>query len=333
VNAPPRILVVGLGSIGRRHIAALAQASPNAEVLGLRRQRAGQPDRDIDGIPIVSGIDDPRLADIEAAIVATPAPTHVDIAATLAARGVHVLVEKPLSDRLEGIDDLITRCRDRGLVLQVGYCLRFATSLRALKDAAAEGAVGRVLSLQATVGQYLPDWRPDRDYRETVSARAAEGGGALFELSHEIDYARWIGGEITSVCARTSRVGDLTIDVEDSADLLVTFENGAVGNIHLDMLQRPATRTCVIVGTEGTLHWDGIKRQTRLFRADVGTWQLLSTGEDAAPDQMYVDQLQHFLTCAKTGQEPSVTGADGRSAVEIVLAARRSSADGTIVRL
>jgi len=108
-----------------------------------------------------------------------------------------------------------------------------------------------------------------------VSARAALGGGALLELSHEIDYVRWLAGEVTAVAAAVGRLGNLEIDVEDSADLMLTFASGARGTVHLDMLQRPATRTCRIVGSEGTLAWDGIRHQVRVHRPGGDGWETL----------------------------------------------------------
>jgi predicted dehydrogenase len=323
---PERILIVGLGNIGRRHLTVVKEVLPDAGLVILRRP--GGDLNGLSGVTLVHDIDAAGAAGIEAAIVANPAPMHVETALALARFGIHPLIEKPLSDGLDGIEELLRTCRRRRLVLQVGYCLRFHPSVRAMKEALDGGRIGRVLGVQAEVGSYLPDWRSGADYRQGVSARSGLGGGVLLELSHEIDLVRWLAGEISSVTALCGRRGDLEIDVEDSADLLLTFESGAVGNIHMDMLQRTAARTCKVIGTDGTLVWDGIKFTARLYRAETESWAVLYDGENDGRDLMYSEQFKHFLACVGSGDTPLVTGEDGRRAVEIVLAAKRSAREG-----
>ena len=136
-----------------------------------------------------------------------------------------------------------------------------------MRKALHQGHIGRVQSVRAEVGQYLPDWRPGIDCRQTASAQQALGGGALLELSHEIDYVRWLIGEIREVTARIARLSDLEIDVEDCAEIILTFENGTIGGPHLDMIQRAPTRTCRLIGSDGTLVWDGLTSHVARYSA------------------------------------------------------------------
>ncbi len=324
---PERLLIVGLGSIGRRHLAVARGLAPEMEVMALRR--AGS---ESDGLAVVTSLDEALDARPDAVIVANPAALHVATAQAFVKAGKHVLIEKPLSNRLDGIDELLELSHERGTVLQVGYCLRFHPSLIAMKKAVTEGRIGRVLSLRAEAGHYLPDWRPGADYRDGVSARRDLGGGALFELSHEIDLARWLVGEVVSVTSRCGRLSRLEIDTEDYADLLFDFASGACANVHLDMAQRNASRSCTLTGEDGTLHWDGVTYETRLFGAEAGAWEVLCEG-NPDPDIMYREQLRHFLDCISKGGAPSVTGGDGKRAVEIVLAAKHSSQAGRSIPL
>ncbi|MEO5336387.1 MAG: Gfo/Idh/MocA family oxidoreductase [Magnetospirillum sp. WYHS-4] len=324
-----RLLIVGLGSIGRRHLACLQRLAPDIAVTVLRRP-GGTAEA---GVATVHNMSEALATCPQAAIVSNPAPFHVEAALALARAGVHLLVEKPLSDRLDGVAELIEECRKRRLVLQVGYCLRFDPSLAALKQALAAGTIGRLQHLKAEVGQYLPDWRPDTDYRQGVSARADLGGGALLELSHEIDTLCWLAGPAAGVIARLTAVGDLEIDVEDSADLLLDFPGNVSGTLHMDMLQRTPVRTCKAVGTAGTLLWDGMTRETRTYRVrdGKGAWEVLYSGKDSSPDTRYLEQLKHFLACIGSGGRPLVSGEDGLRVLEIVMAARRSAKEGTKV--
>jgi len=327
---PGRILIAGLGSIGRRHLATVRSVLPDCEVVLLRRPGRPPPDGLGPGIRVLEDPEAALATHPEAAIIANPAPFHVATALPLARAGVPLLVEKPLSDRPEGVDALLAACAETGGVLQVGYCLRFDPSLRAVKEALAADAIGRPLALHIEVGQYLPDWRPGTDYRDGVSARADLGGGVLLELSHEIDYARWLAGEVETVFARTARSGALDIDVEDTADLILDFENGIDANLHMDMLCRPAVRVCRINGTAGTLYWDGIRHESRLFHFDAASWQPLSrpTKRKIDTSAIFKRQFRHFLSAISGKEAAWPDGEDAWRTLEVIRAARESGRTG-----
>jgi predicted dehydrogenase len=158
-----------------------------------------------------------------------------------------------------------------------------------------------------------------------VSASRDQGGGVLLELSHELDYARWLVGEPSSVFSLAARVSDLEIDVEDLAEVTIRFRDGAVGHVHLDMVQRSATRGCRVIGTDGTLAWSAHDHRVSWYQARSGDWQDLHPPTTVDRNQMYLDELSHFLDCAGGHSAPRVTGTDGKRALELALAARRSS--------
>lgn len=328
-----RVLVVGAGIIARRHIRNLKLVDPAARIAVWRQSpRSDDLGELAASVECVFRSPEEALAWApQAAVVASPAPFHVPQAAGLAERGVHLLIEKPLSDSLEGIEPLLRTCAERGVVGMVGYNLRFHAPLRILKETLAAGAIGRVLGVRAEVGQYLPDWRPGTDYRRSVSARRSLGGGALLELSHEIDCARWLGGEVADVCARVGRLSPLEIDVEDTAEILLRFESGALGSVHLDMIQRAPARWCRLIGSEGTLHWDGSDDSVGLFAASEGRWVPLRPPGQEDRNAMYVAELRHFLECVESGRTPAVSIEDGLRALRIALAAAESARTGHAV--
>jgi predicted dehydrogenase len=299
-----RILIVSLGSIGRRHLANLRHLEPDVEVAILRRAiDPGLNEKQ------VTTLDEALAFAPDAALVCSPASQHVEVSTALAARGVALFIEKPLADNTDGVAELLALARDQGAPLMVGYNLRFFAPLRVLREEVLAGKIGRLLHIHAEVGQHLADWRPGSDYRVGVSAQRELGGGALLELSHEIDYALWLGGEVESVHAQIGTVGDLGLAVEDCADLQLRFRNGALGTIHLDLLQRPARRLCRLIGTDGTL-----------------TLDLLAA--PANRDAMYLDELRHFLECARTRRTPEISGEDGLRVLEVIAAARAAAGPG-----
>ena len=126
-------------------------------------------------------------------------------------------------------------------------------------------AIGRPLAVHAHWGEYLPNWHPWEDYRQSYSARADLGGGVVVTLSHPLDYLRWLLGDVLSVSAQVGTVGDLGIDVEDLADINLRFASGCFGNVHLNYLQQPPIHRMQIVCTGGTLDWDNADGALRVF--------------------------------------------------------------------
>ena len=327
------VLIVGFGSIGRRHLKVVRAVLPDVRLVVLRRPESRGADDVPCGVTVVRQLAEALALKPDAAIVANPAPFHIETALALAHAGVHLLIEKPLSTSLDGVEELIKVCQAKKRVLQVAYCLRFSPSLAALKALVERGDIGEVLKVEAEVGQYLPDWRPDQDYRKTVSAQASLGGGALWELSHELDLVRWIVGDVVAVQAETSQSGQLEIDVEDTARLKLRFAQGAEGDIRLDMLQKPTTRYCKVDGSQGCAVWNGIAGETKVMAAGETDWKAVHTPGGNEPDGIYRQQFRHFIYCIEEGVPPRVGGGDGKRVVELVLAAKRSAEQGKALSL
>jgi len=322
-----RALVVGLGSIGRRHLRNLRAILPAAEIIVWRQYGHAENDAELnpEANKFAYSFEDAMRARPEIAIVANPASLHIDTGLSLARAGVSLLIEKPISSTTKGVRELIALCTSRGLTLMVGYNLRFQPAMQAMKQQVMEGSIGQVLCLQAEVGQYLPDWRPESDYSQGVSAQSRNGGGVVLELSHELDYARWLMGEVTNVSAQTKKLSNLKLDVEDTANIHLTFANGAFGNIHLNMIQRNAERICKLIGTEGTLVWNGISNGLSRYLARTKSWNQICEPTNADRNEMFVTELRYFLACVATGSVPLISGEDGLAVLEIALAIHESS--------
>lgn len=319
-----RGLVVGLGSIGRRHLGNLGESG----VAAVAAVSASATPADIpSGVALYRDLG-AAIAEFrpDIAVIANASPAHVSTAHLLADAGAHLFIEKPLSDRMDGIASLLEKCERRRLVTLVAYTLRFLPVM--LRTRQLLPLIGAPLFLSADVGQYLPDWRPNQDYRQGVSARRDLGGGALLELSHEIDYVRWLLGEPDSVFAATSRSGLIEVDVEDSADLLLSY-SGARARIHLDFLERGKSRRCRIVGSEGTLETDLIAGTVSLLKAGASEPVM----ERPAAADPYKASLAHFLDCAATGATTAAPLADGAATMRLIEAARRAAEKGVSVAL
>jgi len=328
-----KILVVGYGSIGQRHVRNLQQLVPDVQITIWRQHTTVAEQVASDTLKFVYTLDDALAFAPDCALICSPSPFHVKTGIQLAERNIHLFIEKPISNTIADVQTLISMCAQRHLTLMVGYNFRFYPPLQKMRQAVLDGKIGRVLSVRAEIGQYLPDWRPGRSYQESVSAKKSLGGGALLELSHELDYVRWILGDVDRVYARASLISDLEMDVEDMAEIILEFKNGALGSIHLDMVQRAPLRMCRIVGAEGTIEWHGHNHQVRLFTASDHTWQDVHDVVEIDRNGMYEEELQHFLNCVEDGQQPICDGEDGLRALQIVIAAKQSSMQGRSIDL
>ena len=328
-----RAVIVGLGSIGSRHLANLKTIETVSHIIVCHQRSKELHPTDTLSDATVYRLEDALKAKPDIALITGPASLRIEAALSFARQGVHLFVEKPLATDLLGVNELLETCHRRNLVLMVGYNLRFYQPLQIMRQALIEGRIGRPLIINAEVGQYLPEWRPGHDYRQSVSAQRDLGGGAVLEVSHELDYARWLLGEVETVSAQIAHVSDLEIDVEDVADIILRFRSGAQGSIHLDMIRRPATRNCRVYGTKGTLIWDGITHQTQLFSSETNSWIDLHPATSIDRNDMYLAELRHFIECVRNNRSPLVGGEDGRRALQIALAAKHSSSEGRVIEL
>lgn len=325
-----RVLIVGLGSIGRRHLRLARQLLPSADIRVLRHQ----PSKDLPEFAngCFSELNKAISFAPQLAVIASPASFHLPVAIALANVGANLLIEKPLASELEGVEELLACCQLKQVVLLTGYNLRFLPSLQKFRELLHINTIGRVASVRCEIGQYLPNWRPGSDYRQSVSARHALGGGALLELSHELDYLRWIFGEVNWVSASLSKQSALEIDVEDTAHLTLGFNGvegaGAlIGTLNLDFIRHDTTRLCTAIGELGSLRWNGLTGVVELFNAGESNWRELFKHQHLRDDS-YVAEWEHMLACMQGQASPFITGDDGLQVLRIVEAARSASATG-----
>jgi predicted dehydrogenase len=251
-------------------------------------------------------------------------------------------MEKPISNTLERVDELAEILKSSGSKLYVGFQFRFNPGLRQIATLLKEGAAGRLASVHVHWGEYLPDWHPWEDYRQSYAARTELGGGVVLTLCHAFDYLRWLLGDVSELWAFA---GDqsLGLAVEDTAEIGLKFKSGVIGSVHLDYVQRPGKHLLEIIGTEGTIQWNGADNIVQLYstrqvnRNNAGNGGLESKKfpppEGFERNKMFLEETQHFLDVVYGRDEPLCTLDDGIQALRIALAAHESSASGKLVVL
>lgn len=325
------VLVAGAGSIGRRHMG-------NLRKLGFEKIAATDPDSErLAAVAKEFGVQclpdfAQALADHkpDAVFVCTPPVYHTDQARQAVRNGAHVFVEKPISDRLEGLKELAEEAHQRSRVVQVGYNLRAHPGVVRLKRCVEESAIGKILWARVEVAQYLPDWRPWQDYRKSYTAQRSLGGGIILDASHEIDYILWLLGAPAELTCMAGKVSQLDVDVEDSATILIRMASGAQVDVHMDFVQRSYARSCVLAGENGKLLWDFEKNQVSLVPPNASPE---IHRYDFESNQMYVAEIEHFFESIDGNAAPLCGIADARLTLQVALAAKESAADKKWVRL
>ena len=329
-----RGLVVGLGSIGRRH--ARNWAALDLGPLAICRE---------------FGVTQPEALGVEATIyhnlqhalererpdvviVTNPTSKHIETACASVKAGAHVLVEKPFGNSTSCLDELLQTAATHQRQLMVGYNLRFHPGLARLKELNDRQAIGKVVSARAEVGEFLPDWHPWEDYRESYSGSRQLGGGAVLTFSHELDALCWLLGPPNTVSAAAAHASSLEIETEDVAEIALQFENGGVASVHVDYVRRAPTRSIELVGEAGILRWEYAQHRLVQYSAANRQWRVEEGDPRFERNQMYLDELRHFAACV--GGEidrPLVDGEQGAAILAIALAALRSAEHGQSVDL
>ncbi|MBW2104343.1 MAG: Gfo/Idh/MocA family oxidoreductase [Deltaproteobacteria bacterium] len=329
---PWKVLFVGMGSIGKRHFRLLKQLAP---VEGLR-WRSGKGDlRDADELENVTTVD--TLAEgiklrPHFAVIANPTACHVEPATELAEAGIPMVIEKPVSHTMAGLDRLLRIVEEKEIPVMIGYQWRchpsFETMLKIIRD----GKIGRPLCLHAIVGQYLPDWRPDIDYAGCYSARSAMGGGVICDLSHEIDIALALMGPAKRLACLCGKFSDLDIDSEDIAVIAIEHKNRSVSGIHLDYIERGYFWQTRISCSNGTLFWD-YGNGTLEIRTSEGTLKKIEDPAGFSRDEMILRQWRIWLETLAGRAEPPVGLKQGIEVTRVCCAAKESSSTGKFVAL
>lgn len=330
-----RIVVIGAGSIGQRHLR-------NLRALGHEVVAVFDPDGArldeirplvLPGCRLVTDEAEAFDRNADAAVICSPTNQHLDQARAALRRGWHVFVEKPLAHTLDGTAALVDEAARAGRTVLVGCNLRFLPSLVLVKRLVDEGRIGRPLAARAHCGYYLPFWRPHTDYREGYGAKQATGGGIILDSIHEFDYLMWLLGRPREVFAYAGRASSLEIDTEDTADVLMRFDYGAVANVHLDYLQRTYRRSCDLIGEDGVIAWDYIGQAVTVYGKDDRRIEVFQESINTERNQMFLDEMRHFARCATDGEPPVVDAAGARAVLEVALAAKASAVAGRPVAI
>ncbi len=326
-----RVLVIGTGSIGERHVRCFLETSrADVSICERNRELAATVARRYGLEGAWSDFDEALEHEHDAAVICTPADGHVAIARRLVARGIHVLVEKPLSTALDGTEELSREAESSRVTVAVAYVYRANPVLAAMRDAILGGRFGAPLEVVVQSGQHFPTYRPA--YREIYYRDRARGGGAIQDaLTHLINAAEWIVGPATEVVADAARLQLEGVAVEDTVHALARHGD-VLASYSLNQHQAPNETTLTVVCERGTCRWDAHENRWRSAVTPGEPWTIELAG-DGERDEVFVRQANAFLDVLSGASDPLCSLRDGVQTLRVNLALLRSlDDDGRFLR-
>jgi predicted dehydrogenase len=321
-----RILVVGTGSIGERHLRCLLTLGQVdvglAEINEALRQKIAAQYKVTEAF---ASLDAALSARWDAAVICTPAQFHIPMAQQLADAGVHLLIEKPLSAGLDGIDRLIETVRARRLVVAVAYVHRAHPALTAMKAALDSGRFGRPLQLTVAAGSDFAFYRPA--YRQTYFARRSSGGGAIQDaLTHVFNAAEWLVGPIERIAADAAHQKLEGVDVEDTVHAIARHGH-VLASYSLNQYQNANELTVTVVCEKGAARYDVPGCRWLWITETGGQWQEQACGP-LERDDWFIRQSKAFLETLDGRRPPLCTLEEGLHTLKVNLAALASADSG-----
>lgn len=319
------ILVIGAGSIGKRHIGNLLS-------LGYTKisvvSRSVLPN-DIAHLDSYKSLQSALLdKDFDAAFICTPTALHVESLQTLLEKRIkNIYIEKPLSHNTENIKQALALAANYENNIVVGYDLHFDPGVQKVYELLKNGTIGNIISINAFVGQYLPHWRPYEDHRKGMSAKISTGGGVLLDIIHEFDYLYWLNGPAKTVAGFNLNSNTLEIETEEAAEVIIKYANGSIGSVHLDYLQPSLVRYCIITGTKGSINCNMAEKKVS-WSLHNGNYDQFTYASFERNDR-FKDIVKHFLE--NTNDYRLTRLQQALESLYIVEAAKYSSANNCMV--
>lgn len=347
VKSLKKILFVGLGSIGQRHLRNLVKlAGENLKLYAYRVKKECPLLNDkleiSDGsveekynIELLDNLEEAWKRGINCVFVCNPSSMHMKILLEAAKHNCDIFLEKPVSNNLEGIEELEHIIKSNALILHVGFQYRYHPCVKEVEKMLEDKSIGNIISVRAEIGENVTRWHKYEDYRDMYACRKELGGGVVLSQIHELDYLIYFFGMPERVFAIGGKYSDLEIDVEDAASVLLDFKSGKNRIpviLQQDYLQNPAVRNCKITGTKGSITFDLLKGEILVYGESGQV--LLQKQYIFERNDLYVKELQDFMkSIGVARQRSSIPLSEGVKSLKVALAIKQSIEMGEMIEV
>lgn len=302
-----KILIIGLGSIGKKHAAIIKALQPNAEIFALRSNKSAEEYDGIQNIFSYKKIDEFK---IDFAIISNPTSEHTQTILQLLDFRIPLFIEKPIDISLD-IQDLIDSINEQGIITYIACNLRFLDCIKFVKEQIATKQVKKINEVNVYCGSYLPDWRPSLDYRKVYSAISELGGGVHLDLIHELDYLYWFFNMPKQINRFHKSQSSIKIASIDYSNYILEYD-GFCANVILNYYRRDPKRTLELVFENETWNID-------LLANTVTCKNKIIFSSKQKISDTYIDQMKYFIDCATKGSKSDNTITEAYNVLKICL--------------
>jgi len=322
------ILIVGFGSIGKRYYENILQMRKFQIIVCSKRN-----DLQKKNMIVVKTILEALKYKPKIAFITNETSFHVDAALLLAKNGVHLFIEKPLSNSLKNITKLKKIVDKKKLITQIGCDHRFHPCIKKIKEFVDKKTLGRIISVSVESSSYLPDWHPYEDYKIGYAARDDLGGGITLTMIHELDFLRWFFGDVRKIFAVVGKFSELEVKTDDLSMMTLIFNQNIVAQLSLDYFQRPEFKSCKIKGVKGMLYWDSKLNEVKIFQKNQNKWTIVLKVRNFKRNSMFVDEINYFLRKVQDKKRTFNDLDEGIKTLQVALSAKKSSNVKKLVNL
>ncbi len=324
-----RILVIGVGSIGKRHIRNLKKigiSANNILAIDTRKDRLDEV-RSLGVNKCFSSIYQVRREKFDAAIICSPTSLHVKQCLWLAKRKKHLLIEKPLSHNLKDLNKLKKIIIKNKIVAMIAYIFRFHPGVIHAKKILDKNKIGKKLYFRGEFSEYLPDWHPYENYKKFYMAEKKQGGGSILDQCHIMDLSHFLMGEFKDILCLNTKKSKLQIKADDFSELIVNNKNGTVSSIHTDIFGRRHSKFFEIKAEKGNLKWDFYHNTLEVYFSKNKKIKVYKFRKDF--NLSYIEEIKHFIDCVlKNKLKTKIPYDVGLSTMKLISAAEISHKTG-----
>jgi predicted dehydrogenase len=292
------LLVVGVGSIGKRHIDNIRKFNEKIDIADISNKRLNECQKKFKFInnTFLNFKNAMNKKQYDAVFICTPPHKHLEIANYAIKRNINIFIEKPLGMNTRGWQKLANICKKNKIINYVGYCHRHINYVQFAKQLLDKKIIGKIISGNIRWGSYLPDWHPWEKYNSFYMAKKSQGGGALLDESHGIDLLRYLVGEAKEVFAIVDTISGLKITSDDNAFLTLRMKNNSLFHLNFDLHSRYNRITIELLGSNGNLIIDRVHHEVSYFNVKQKKWKKFKFSK-ANLFEMYPKQINYFLNC------------------------------------
>jgi len=338
-----RILFIGLGGAGQRHLRLFRENLPNVELIAYRSTNktpllnsdfsVNQKEsiENVYQVKIYNNLEDALALKPDLVVISTPSSMHLEYVQLCASKGINVFVEKPISNSSKGLQALKDIVEKKNIAIQVGFQRRFHPHLSKIKEIVKSDSLGQILTVNFTVASYIPRWHPYENYLDLYACRKILGGGVLLTEIHEIDLSVWYFGMPKSVVCIGGTYSNVGMDVEDTVHLILDYVDFSV-QINLTFWQKHHERSLSICGEDGYLSWD--QDDDLLLEEYFDKTNEISKHVNSNPgnDAMFDLQIKSLIRNIST-IDSMVNMNDSISSMKIIEAAKESLQKNAVIKL